>query len=137
MSVTMKKGGMQGTPAKDIDAYLAKVRPDFRKVLLDLRKTIQAAAPKATEGISYQMPVFKYFGPLVYFGAFKDHCSLFGGNGTILRKFTQELKPFVTSASTIRFTPEKPLPVGLVRRIVEARVEQNEQRAMKRKKRQT
>ena len=61
--------------AESVDAYLASVPADARAALLKLRKTIRAAAPKATEGISYQVPTFKHHGGLVAYAAFPDHCS--------------------------------------------------------------
>jgi uncharacterized protein YdhG (YjbR/CyaY superfamily) len=60
-----------------VDDYLAALPEDQRAALEKLRKTIRAAAPEATETISYQMPTFKLHGRvLVYYAAFKDHCSL-------------------------------------------------------------
>ncbi len=57
-----------------IDEYLAQVRADQRPGLEKLRKTIQAAAPRAIEGISYQLAAFKLDGkPLVAFGASANH----------------------------------------------------------------
>ena len=119
---------MRGTPAADVDSYLAALPEDVRVILEKLRRTIKAAAPKAEEVISYQMPCYKYHGPLVYFAAFKDHCSLFAGK-TIPKTFRNELKPWHISGTTIHFTAEKPLPLALVRRIVKARIEENESRA--------
>ncbi|HZP00981.1 MAG TPA: DUF1801 domain-containing protein [Terriglobia bacterium] len=119
---------MKGTPAKDVDAYLAALPAKVRATLEKLRKTIRAAAPKAEETISYQIPCFNYFGPLVYFAAFKDHCSFFPGSKAILKTFKDELKPYRTSAGTIQFSVEKPLPATLVRRIVKARRAENETR---------
>src|SRR6267378_2857652 len=57
--------------------YLKAVPPAQRALLKKLRRTIKAAAPKATEVISYGIPAYKHHGMLVYFAAFKDHCSLF------------------------------------------------------------
>jgi uncharacterized protein YdhG (YjbR/CyaY superfamily) len=60
----------KSAPARDIDEYLAAVPAPARATLQKLRRTIQAAAPKATEKISYQMPAFDYLGSLVIFAAF-------------------------------------------------------------------
>jgi hypothetical protein len=68
-------GGRKSAPARDVDDYLARVPEDARAALEKLRKAIKAAAPKATEAISYQVPMFKHQGrPLVGFGAAKSHC---------------------------------------------------------------
>lgn len=112
-----------------VDAYLAEVPPDLRKALQDLRKTIRAAAPEAEEIISYQMPAFRHHGNLVYYAAFRDHCSFFIGSVVTQRTFAAELKSFAAGKGTVHFTPEHPLPSGLVARIVKARVAENEARS--------
>ena len=119
---------MRGTTATDVDGYLAALPEDIRVTLEKLRRTIKAAAPRAEEVISYQMPCYKYLGPLVFFAAFKDHCSLFAGK-SIPRTFRRELKPWHISGTTIHFSVEKPLPASLVRRIVKAKIKENEARA--------
>ena len=94
-----------------------------------LRKTIKAAAPEATETISYQMPAFKDHGRiLVYYAAFKDHYSLFAASGEAIDALGEELTPYVTGKGTIRFELDEPLPTALVKRIVEARLEENARR---------
>ena len=65
----------RSTPAASVDDYLAAVPEDARAALEKLRKTIKAAAPGATEVISYQIPAYRYHGLLVGFAAFKDHCT--------------------------------------------------------------
>jgi uncharacterized protein YdhG (YjbR/CyaY superfamily) len=62
---------------------------------------------------------------LVYFAAYKKHCSLFGGNGSLTEEMKEELKAYKTSKGTIQFTVEKPLPDELVRHIVKFRMKQN------------
>ena len=109
-----------------VAAYLRAVPPAPRAALQKLRKTIKAAAPKATEGISYGMPMFKHHGMLVGYAAFKSHCSFFPGSA--LNAFKKELASYETSKGTIRFTVDKPLPAALVRKLVKARIAQNEAR---------
>ena len=113
---------------KTVDDYLARVPPRFRATLQQLRKTIKAAAPGAKEIISYQMPAFRHNGMLVYYGAFKDHYSLFVASAQVRREFSAELKSFETGKGTLRFTPDRPLPSDLVTRIVKARVAENASR---------
>lgn len=108
-----------------IDDYLKRVKPDQRKALEKLRKTIRALAPGAEEGISYGLAAFRLGGkPLVAFGASGGHCSFFPMTGHTVAAFREELKGFETSKGTIRFQPGRPLPIALVRRIVKARVEE-------------
>ena len=116
----------------NIDEYLATVSDDHRAALEKLRKQIRAAAPKAEECISYQVPTFKQNGMLVSFAAFKDHCSFFPGAAPI-EAHKDELKNFQMSKGTIRFQPDKPIPAGLIRTIVKERVAQNEKKAKKRR----
>jgi uncharacterized protein YdhG (YjbR/CyaY superfamily) len=108
--------------------YLKAVPPAQRALLKNVRQTIKAAAPKATEVISYGIPGYKYHGMLVYFAAFKEHCSLFGVGATLMKQHHKALAPYKKSKGTIQFTVEKPLPLGLVRKLVKARVAQNEAR---------
>ena len=115
--------------AKDVDEYLAAVPPDQRVALEKLRKIIRAAAPKATEGIAYGMPGYNYLGALVYFAAFKNHCSFFPASGRLIRAHQRELAGYETAKGTIRFTVDKPLPAALVKTLVKARVAENETRA--------
>ena len=113
---------------KDIDEYLADISEESRAALEKLRKTIGSAAPKATEGISYGVPTFKYLGPLVGFGAAKNHCSFYVMSTTVMEAHTNELGSFDTSKGTIRFPPGEPLPSALVRKLVKARIAENEAR---------
>jgi uncharacterized protein YdhG (YjbR/CyaY superfamily) len=111
---------------KDVDEYLADVPDIPRATLKKLRKTIKAAAPKATEGISYRIPVYKHLGMLVGFAAFTNHCSFFVMSYAVLRAHREELKQYDLDKGTIRFPLDKPLPVALVRKMVKARVAENE-----------
>jgi uncharacterized protein YdhG (YjbR/CyaY superfamily) len=108
---------------KSVEEYFAALPPGQRAVLERLRKTIRAAAPKATEAISYQMPAFKYKGlGLVCYAAFTNHYSLFPMSLQVFEDFARELEPYRAGRGTIRFTTEKPLPAALVRKIVQARL---------------
>jgi len=120
----MKKGKPSATP-QTVDDYLAALPQDARATLEKIRKTIKAVAPKATEVISYQMPMYKQHGMLVGFAAFKDHCSLFPGAQPIAT-YKDELKAYKTSKGTIRFPIGRPLPAALVKKLVKSRIAQNE-----------
>jgi uncharacterized protein YdhG (YjbR/CyaY superfamily) len=121
------------TVAKDVDEYLAGVPKEVRATLEKLRKTIKAAAPMASEVISYQMPMYKHHGMVIGFAAFKNHCSIFPGSA-VMDAHKAELKRYETSKGTIRFPASKPLPAALVKKLVKARIEENEARAgMKRR----
>ena len=117
---------------KTIDEYLANVKPEHRKTLQKLRQTIQTAAPKAEECISYGIPAFRLNRRLlVFFGAWANHCAFYQGSASTLKTFQNELKKFETSKGTIRFSPDKPLPVALVKKLVKTRIAENNDRENK------
>jgi uncharacterized protein YdhG (YjbR/CyaY superfamily) len=116
---------MEKLPIKTIDDYLAFQPEKVIGVLENLRQIIRETAPEAEEVISYGIPAFKYQGMLVYFAAYKKHCSLFAGNGALTKQMQEQLKDYKTSKGTIQFTVEKPLPDELVREIVKIRMKQN------------
>ena len=121
----MKKA-RAGVP-KTIDEYLARVPEPARTTLNKVRAVIRAAVPpEATETISYRIPTFKYKGSLVAFAAFKEHCSLFPMGASVLDAFERELKDFRASKGTLHFPLDKPIPAALIRKIVKARIAQNE-----------
>jgi len=108
---------------RTIDEYLADVTADQRSVLEQLRKTIRAAAPKVEECISYGIPAFRLNGrSLVFFGAWANHCSFYPGSSRTLKKFQSDLKGFQITKGTIRFSPDKPLPRAVVKKLVKARI---------------
>ena len=108
---------------RTIDEYITKVNSDQRATLEKLRRTILAAAPGAEECISYGIPAFRLNGrSLVFFGAWANHCAFYPGSSVTLKNFQDDLKDFQTSKGTIRFSPEKPLPAALVKKLVKARM---------------
>jgi len=110
----------------EVDTYLAALPAKTRAVLENLRRAIKAAAPRAEEMISYRIPTYKYHGPLVHFMAGKNHCSFIVVSKATLDSFPEELKGFKTSGTTIHFTPEKPLPANLIKKIIKTRLKENE-----------
>jgi uncharacterized protein YdhG (YjbR/CyaY superfamily) len=107
-----------------IDAFLALVSKEKRTALEKLRRAIQAAAPKAEECISYGVPAFRLGGRmLVAFGAATKHCAFYPG-ALPIQTHQDELNAYDTSKGTIRFQPESPLPVTLVRKLVKTRIAQ-------------
>jgi len=115
--------------AGTIDEYLAALSEDKRAALEKLRKTIKAAAPKAEECISYQLPAFRLEGKmLVAFGATASHCAFYPMSSSTIKAHQDELKGYDTSKGTIRFQPDHPLPAALVRKLVKARIAENANR---------
>ena len=120
-----KRSTTKGAP-KNVDEYLSAVPEPARGTLNTMRAAVRSAVPReATETISYGMPAFKHNGVLVWLAAFKDHCSFFP-TASVIEAFKEELKGYPTSKGTIQFPTDKPLPAALVKRLVKARVAQNE-----------
>jgi uncharacterized protein YdhG (YjbR/CyaY superfamily) len=114
---------------KTVDEYLAGVPEPARSTLKRIRATIRSAAPaEATEVISYGIPMFKYKGMLMGFAAFSNHCSLFPGSLSAMKGLENELKAFPTSKGTIRFPVDKPPSAALVKKLVKARLAENERK---------
>jgi uncharacterized protein YdhG (YjbR/CyaY superfamily) len=115
--------------AQNVDEYLAGVPEPARGTLTKVRATIRSVVPpEATEAISYGMPAFRYKGALVGYAAFSKHCSFFPMSAALIASFQDELKDFETSKGTIRFPMDKPLPAALLKKMVKARIAQNELR---------
>ena len=119
---------MRSKIAKTVDEYLAGVPEPARSTLKRVRATIRSVVPKeATEVISYRIPMFKYKGMLVGYAAFAKHCSLFPTGSGVIKQFEKELKDYRTSKGTIQFPSDKGFPDALLKKIVRARVAENEE----------
>jgi uncharacterized protein YdhG (YjbR/CyaY superfamily) len=121
------KGWTKAKKPETIDQYLSTLSTDKRAALENLRKTIHAAAPGVEECISYSLPAFRLKGRLVAgFGASANHCAYYPMSGSIVKAHKEELTKYDTSKGTIRFQPDKPLPMSLVRKLVKARIAEDE-----------
>ncbi|MGI2336363.1 MAG: iron chaperone [Dehalogenimonas sp.] len=110
------------TTPTTIDEYIAGFPDAVQAILQKMRRTIQAAAPEATETISYQMPTFKLNGKaLIHFAAFKHHIGLYPTPSGITA-FDQALAPYKRAKGSVQFPLENPVPYDLVKRITEFRV---------------
>ena len=126
----MKKTKSPENGKAEVEAYLARVPEPARTTLEKMRALIRAAAPKdATEAISYGIPSFQYKGALVWYAAFKKHCSFFPMDHSLEDEFAEDLKKYKTSKGTIQFPVDEPLSKKLVTRIVKARVTLNKVKA--------
>ena len=106
-----------------VDEYLARLPEDRRAAMSLLRSTIRAAAPDATEVITYRMPGFKANGTfLVSYDAFKNHYSLFPASQVVVDALGDAIQPYLAGRGTIRFAASRPIPVDLVTRVVEIRL---------------
>ena len=117
------KASARGRRTKTVAEYLAAAPPDKRAALKKIRKVVKAAAPKATESVSYGVVGFKHNGkPVIYLGHAKGHCALYGSTGHFVAAHGAALKGFEVSKGTIRFPAAKPPPSRLVTKMVKARI---------------
>jgi uncharacterized protein YdhG (YjbR/CyaY superfamily) len=101
-------------------------------ILNGLRQTIRDAAPEAEETINYQMPTFTLNGNLVHFAALKSHIGFYP-TPTGIEAFKEELSAYQGAKGSVQFPIDQPLPLSLIRRIVEYRVKENSDRKPKKK----
>jgi uncharacterized protein YdhG (YjbR/CyaY superfamily) len=121
------------TQVQTIDDYIAGFPTDVQVVLEQIRATIHAAAPDATEAIKYAMPTFVQHGNLVHFAAFQNHIGFYPAPGGI-EAFKDDLAVYGQSKGTIRFPFGIPVPLELIARIVKFRLEENLRKAMAKSK---
>ncbi len=114
-------------PFKTIEEYIAVFPEDVQNILNQLRQTIREAAPEADETINYQIPTFTLNGNLVHFAAFANHIGFYPTPGG-MEAFKEELSGYKRAKGSVQFPIDEPLPLPLIRRIVEYRVKENLQR---------
>jgi uncharacterized protein YdhG (YjbR/CyaY superfamily) len=111
------------SPSAQIRKYLAALPPDARKHLNVIRGIMRDVAPEATESFSYRMPGFRLYDRVfLYYAGFKNHVSLFPMTAEIRARHAGALKGYKTSAGTVQFPLDKPLPVSLVTRLIRTRM---------------
>jgi len=109
---------------RDIDAYIRTFPEGIRTKLEEMRRTIRKAAPKAEETIRYQIPTFRLNGNLVHFAAFRKHIGFYPAASGIAA-FKKELSVYQTGKGSVQFPLDQKLPLGLVRKIVMFRLQEN------------
>jgi uncharacterized protein YdhG (YjbR/CyaY superfamily) len=115
--------------AEQVDDYLQGLAEPKRSTLSALRRTILEIVPDAEEVISYGVPAFRVGGKTVAgIAAFKDHLSYVPFSGSVLGQLSDELEGYRMTKSSLHFPIERPLPASLVRRLIEVRLAEIEQR---------
>ncbi len=118
---------MKAKATATVDEYIDTFPNEVQRLLLLLRKTIQTAAPKATEVISYGMAGYKYHSMLVYFAGYKNHIGFYAAP-TGHEAFKKELSVYKSGKGSVQFPLDKALPLKLISEIVKFRVKQNEEK---------
>ena len=108
-----------------IDEYIAAFPQNVQDILNEVREAIRDSAPDAQETIAYGIPTFKLNGNLVHFGAFKNHIGFYPGEASAVEAFKEHLSNYKQGKGSIQFPLDKPLPLQLVKKMVEFRVQEN------------
>ena len=106
-----------------IDEYVSTFPEEVQEILEELREAVRESAPDAEETISYQIPTFKLKGNLVHFAAFKNHIGFYPTPSAI-NEFKEELSEYETAKGSVKFPIKKPLPIDLIKKMVEFRVKE-------------
>lgn len=126
----------QISPPRNIDEYIAGFPRDVQAMLEQVRTAIRRAAPGAEEAIKYRIPTFVLNGNLVHFAAFKKHVGFYPTPSGI-KTFKDELRSYQSAKGSLQFPLDRPVPLGLIKKIVafrvrEVRARSAEQKAKKR-----
>lgn len=111
--------------ASTVDMYISNFPKDIQLRLEQIRATIMKAAPKAEEGISYQMPAYKYKGPLAYFAGYKNHIGFYP-MPDVLKEFKKEISVYKNAKGSVQFPNDEKLPLSLVTKMIKFRMKLND-----------
>lgn len=110
---------------KSVGEYMAAQPEGARSALSRVRSAIRKALPRAEEGVSYKIPVYRLHGErILFFAGWKQHYSLYPAGARLLEKFKDDLAPYDVSKGTIRFPLSEPVPVKLIERIAKFRAQE-------------
>ena len=113
------------TVARDVDDYIANAPKEAKPMLSQLRSIIRSTVPEAEEGISWGIPYYKYYGPLVAFAAFKNHIGFQFPDTIVKLANKDEFRGYETGEKRLRFPIGKPLPVALIKKLLRAQLTRN------------
>jgi len=116
--------------SEEVSTYLNQFEGDVYQKLLQIRTLVSDLVPEAEECMKYGIPTFVYHGILVHYAGFKKHIGFYPVPSGI-EAFKEELKPYKQGKGSIQFPLSDPLPIGLIRKIVEFRIAENEKEPQK------
>lgn len=108
-----------------VDEYISGQDEAVQPKLQQIRKIIKDTVPAAIEIISYGMPAYKMHHVLLYFAAGKKHIGFYPTASPIVF-FADELKGFKTSKGAIQFPANQELPLELIKKITDFRMQEDE-----------
>ena len=115
---------------KTIEEYIYSASPEVQEKLWQLHETIKAAAPEATETLKWSMPAYSYQKILVSYAARKKHIGFYPMESAV-KAFSKDLAKYQTTAGSIQFPLDKPLPLALIKKIVRFRVQESKDGTIK------
>lgn len=107
-----------------IDEYVQGFPAEVQDVLQEIRRVIKSVAPDAEEAMNYGIPTFKLNGNLVHFAGFKKHIGFYPTPSGI-EAFKEEFTGYKSAKGSVQFPLDQPMPLDLIKRIVEFRVQEN------------
>ena len=120
----------QSKAINTVDEYIAQFPNEVQTLLVKVRDAIKQVAPNSIERISYRMPAYSQNKILVYFAGYKKHIGFYPGTNAIIT-FKKELAAYKGAKGSVQFPIDRPMPLGLIRRIVNYRVKEDTKAAPK------
>jgi uncharacterized protein YdhG (YjbR/CyaY superfamily) len=124
---------MAKTDFKSVDEYIATFPAPVQEGLQSIRRVLRAAVPDGEEGISYQIPVMKFHGSVLFFSGWKDHYSIYPASESLLKEFP-ELANYQAGKGTLSFPFTGPLPLQLIHDVAVFRAEENLRKAAEKRR---
>jgi len=116
------KSSAKHSAVTTVEQYIAAAPAPARAALKEIREAIRSVVPaESIEIISYKIPAFKHKKVVVWYGVFSEHCSLFP-TAAVIGEFKDELQGFSTAKGTVHFPLSKPMPLALIKKMVQARL---------------
>lgn len=116
---------MTSQATEQINEYIYSQSQNISDKLTQIRNIVHELVPEVEECITYGMPAFRYHGYLIWFFAYNKHYSIFPMNGHFVSENPKLLKWYKTTKASIHFDYNKPLPIDLVRQIINIRTQEN------------